>query len=170
MEYAGQRRAVIKPRPFAPELTVNRLGSQHWHAFAKLPVQVLPAHGGLVRLQAAVVERVQHAFNRYVAGKIPQRSVAAARLGGMPQQTVEHRVQVCAAHICARALVLLGEPRAAVIQRAGIRCERRSIVPVRDGQRGQRRIQKGQAHIQLGAGGKQNFPPDFLPAFTLCHT
>ena len=170
MEYAGERGAVVAVQPFAAELAVDRLRSQHRHGFAQAAVDVLPPDGGIVRLHAAVVERIEHAFHRNITCKIPERRVAVFRLDRVSQQTVEHAVQIGAVDRCARMLELHGEPCAAEIQVSGVGRERVGVVAfLRDCERAERRVQKGQAHIQFGTGGKQDLAADLAPAFTLGH-
>ena len=66
----------------------------------------------------------------------------------------------------ARALELAGEPWAVVIQGLGVGREGVGVIAlVRDRERAERRVQKGQAHIEFGAGGEQNLAPDAAPAF-----
>ena len=99
---------------------LHRLGGQHGHLRTQASVQVLPPYQGLVRLQTAVVQRVQYTFDCHITRQIPQIAVTAACFGGVAQQTVEHAVQIGAVDARAAALKLLREPCAVEVQAARV--------------------------------------------------
>ena len=168
-KHARERGTVIRIQPRAAKVAIDRLSRQDRQLVPQFAVDILPPNRHLFRLQAAVIERIQHTLDRNIARKIPQVDIASACLSGMAQQTVEQRVQIGAVDVRAGALVLLRQPCTAEKQHARVGSERGCIIAVRRGQRRQRRIEERQVHVQFGAGGKQDFASDGSPAGGLRH-
>ena len=91
-------------------MAIDRLSRQDRQLVPQFAVDILPPNRHLFGLQAAVIQRIQHVFDRNIARQIPQIGIASACLSGVPQQTVEQRVQVRAVDVRAGTLVLLGQP------------------------------------------------------------
>lgn len=71
-KHARERGTVVRIQPRAAKVAIDRLSRQDRQLVPQFTVDILPPNRHLFRLQAAVIERIQHTLDRNIARKIPQ--------------------------------------------------------------------------------------------------
>ena len=142
------------------EMAVDALRRQHRHLCPALAVELLLG-GDEAPGQAGVVQLVQDALHRDIAGQIPQLRHPAPLLPQVPQHTVEQHVEIGPVHRRPGPEIPLREEAAVVVQRLPVGGQgQRHPAAGLEVQAAQRHIQIGQIQIQFIPGRLQNLQSD----------
>ena len=142
------------------EMAVDTLCRQHRHLCPALAVELLLG-GDEAPGQTGVVQLVQDALHRDVAGQVPKLRRSAPLLPQVPQHTVEQHVEIGPVHRRPGPEIPLREEAAVVVQRLPVGGQgQRHPAAGLEVQAAQRHIQIGQIQIQFIPGRLQNLQSD----------
>ena len=148
--------------PLLQQKTVDALGGEHRHFRPAQAVKGLFGGHGAV-FQAGVMQRIQNALHRRVAGQVPQFRHPVLFFGKMPQHTVKNDVEIGAVAQHPAPEIPLSQKTAVVVQRLSVGGKGQGYLSAGpETQAAQRRVQIGQVEIQLAPGGKENALSDLV--------